>query len=139
MDDMAKDPAEQQRTEHGTAFVEAARQRIERERQTAIDRLRELGVSAEADEHAPRAAADVTLDKGDEAQASERNDMNVMARQRLAERVNRLTAALERIAQGQYGRCAICGGPIEAARLAALPEAGTCLACQERREHDAAA
>ena len=38
------------------------------------------------------------------------------------------------MAAGTYGRCAVCGGPIEELRLAALPEAETCLRCQERRE-----
>jgi RNA polymerase-binding transcription factor DksA len=133
---MAKDPADRQRTD---ASVEAARQRLHSERQAAIERLRELGVSAEMDENAPRGATNVILDEGDESQASERNDMRFMTRQRLAGRINRLTTALERIAQGQYGRCAICGNPIEAARLAALPEADTCLRCQEQQERGAAA
>jgi RNA polymerase-binding transcription factor DksA len=149
-DRMTKDPAEQQRTDatrigeagsgqpHDAAFLTAARQRVERERQAAIDRFRDLGVSPEADETAPRAGTAAVLDEGDEAQASERRDMSFMTRQRLAERINRLSAALERIAQGQYGRCAVCGGAIEPARLAALPETDTCVKCQARRERGAA-
>jgi RNA polymerase-binding transcription factor DksA len=123
---------------HDAAFLTDARQRVERERQAAIDRFRELGVSPEIDETAPRAGTAAVLDEGDEAQASERRDMTFMTRQRLAERINRLSAALERIAQGQYGRCAVCGGAIEPARLAALPETDTCVVCQERRERGAA-
>jgi RNA polymerase-binding transcription factor DksA len=113
---------------------ESARQRLERDRQAAIERLRHLGVAGESDEAAPGAGPEPVLDEGDEAQISERNDMAFMTRERLAERINRLTAALERVAQGQYGRCVDCGGAIERPRLAALPESETCLACQQRRE-----
>jgi DnaK suppressor protein len=120
--------------EDGGEALSAARARIGRERQAAIDQLRELGVSSQTDETAPPAGTDAVLDKGDQAQASEQNDMAFMTRQRLAERINQLTAALERVSRGHYGRCADCGQPIEPSRLAALPETETCLACQERRE-----
>ena len=62
-----------------------------------------------------------------------------MTRERLAARINQLTAAPERVAHGQYGRCADCGGAIERTRLAPMPEADPCLSCQERREAGAAA
>jgi RNA polymerase-binding transcription factor DksA len=41
----------------------------------------------------------------------------------------RVQRALDRIERGTYGRCASCGGPIEPARLAALPEAERCALC----------
>jgi RNA polymerase-binding transcription factor DksA len=37
--------------------------------------------------------------------------------------------ALGRIAQGSYGRCLACGGPIGLQRLRAVPEARYCLGC----------
>lgn len=42
--------------------------------------------------------------------------------------------ALSRAAQGQYGRCEICGREIEPGRLSALPWATTCIRCQQREE-----
>ena len=48
-------------------------------------------------------------DEGDQALASEQTDMALMTRERLAERIERLTAALERVSQGQYGHCSVCG------------------------------
>src|SRR5688500_10224850 len=119
---MAKKSDEPQKSDGDV--LAAARARLERERQAAIDRLRELGVSTGTDETAPRGAHAV-LDEGDQAQASERTDMAFMTRERLAERINQLTAALERISRGQYGRCADCGKPIEPSRVAALPETET--------------
>lgn len=40
-----------------------------------------------------------------------------------------LDRALERLESGRYGRCEGCGGQIGADRLAALPEALTCIDC----------
>lgn len=120
-----------------TARLAAARERIESERQAAIEQLRTLGISPDLADTTSRPGTDVVLDEGDAAQASERQDMNFMTRQRLAERINRLTAALERIQQGRYGICSVCGGAIEPGRLAAIPDSDVCLQCQERRERGA--
>lgn len=60
-----------------------------------------------------------------------------MTRERLADRINRLTAALERVVEGTYGRCEGCGRDIERPRLEALPEASRCLECQARSERAA--
>jgi RNA polymerase-binding transcription factor DksA len=43
-------------------------------------------------------------------------------------------AALRRLADGSYGRCADCGEPIGAQRMLAQPAALRCLACQARQE-----
>jgi DnaK suppressor protein len=40
-----------------------------------------------------------------------------------------IEAALERLASGHYGVCAVCSGRIPAARLQAVPYAVTCTAC----------
>ncbi|MFN7174962.1 MAG: TraR/DksA family transcriptional regulator [Thermaurantiacus tibetensis] len=37
--------------------------------------------------------------------------------------------SLARIADGSYGTCVVCGGPISEARLKALPTAVTCIDC----------
>lgn len=65
------------------------------------------------------------LEEGDAAQASERHDMRLASRERIVRRINQLTMALERLADGDYGRCEVCGGDIEPQRLAALPEAAS--------------
>jgi RNA polymerase-binding transcription factor DksA len=49
----------------------------------------------------------------------------VTERQALAE----IEAALDRIANGQYGRCEQCRGPISAALLARQPQARYCTTC----------
>jgi len=40
--------------------------------------------------------------------------------------------ALERIANGAYGRCANCGEEIDERRLEALPETDVCLKCHKK-------
>jgi DnaK suppressor protein len=110
------------------------RRRIERERDEAIGQLRDLGISPAAPAAAAHGTADHPRDEGDKAQASERQDLSFMTRERLAERINRLSIALERIVQGTYGECEACGRDIERPRLEAIPEAVRCLACQERSE-----
>jgi len=47
------------------------------------------------------------------------------AQQRLAD----VDAALARAAVGGYGTCETCGGPIGAERLAARPQARSCIGC----------
>ena len=40
-----------------------------------------------------------------------------------------LDRALARVAEGTYGVCSVCGGPIAPERLEARPAATTCIAC----------
>lgn len=42
--------------------------------------------------------------------------------------------ALKRVADGTYGKCIVCGKPIEAARLKAIPWTPYCLEDQEKRD-----
>src|SRR5512141_1228845 len=51
--------------------------------------------------------------------------LSATVRRELAE----IDAALARIAEGRYGRCQSCGGPMGLQRLRALPEARYCVSC----------
>jgi RNA polymerase-binding transcription factor DksA len=108
---MAKDPQAE------------VRQRLERERTAAIDQIRVMRPAPATAEPA-------------RAHARERQDLESVTRERerLARRIDRLTAALERVDRGTYGTCEVCHQAIEPQRLAALPEAETCRRCQERVE-----
>jgi DnaK suppressor protein len=48
--------------------------------------------------------------------------------------LRKVEAALERIATGDFGICAACGGAIGLKRLQALPWANNCIECQEQSE-----
>ena len=41
----------------------------------------------------------------------------------------RVGRALEKLREGSYGRCDLCGGPISTARLRAAPESVRCIDC----------
>lgn len=116
---------------------ERTRQRLLRDREAAMVELARLGVGLEREDRV--GPGESPFEEGDVAQASEQRDMSFLQRERIAERINRLTRALERLADGTYGACEECGGQIEPARLAALPEVALCHDCQERRERGRAA
>src|SRR5271163_4825647 len=46
----------------------------------------------------------------------------------LREALDEVEAALARLAEGTYGNCEVCGKPIGAARLEAMPAARLCIA-----------
>jgi DnaK suppressor protein len=48
--------------------------------------------------------------------------------------VQGIETALQRLKAGEFGRCSECRCRISDARLRALPFAGRCVACQERRD-----
>jgi len=79
-------------------------------------------------------------EQSDESELAERSQQERSMRllDRLDERgrrgVEAATMALDRIADGTYGRCVDCGEEIPTARLEALPEAERCVACAEEAE-----
>jgi RNA polymerase-binding transcription factor len=54
-----------------------------------------------------------------------------------AETLQRVAAALSRLEEGHYGRCAECEGEIPEARLKAMPFAIRCLECESAKEEAA--
>jgi RNA polymerase-binding transcription factor DksA len=54
----------------------------------------------------------------------------------LVQRVAEIDAALQRIHDGTYGRCEVCGMPIERERLRVIPTARMRVACQQRHEQE---
>ena len=70
----------------------------------------------------------------DIAQSVEHQELARLTATRLAERARRLHNALTRMAAGEYGVCSECGAAIPPRRLVAIPDATTCVACQERLE-----
>ncbi len=78
-----------------------------------------------------------TLDPDWEEQATVRQNDEVLDELAEAERLQAraIRAALQRMADGSYGRCVSCGELIAPRRLAALPYATQCIACVTRAEH----
>jgi DnaK suppressor protein len=72
---------------------------------------------------------EISADTGDPGEAHNRAAMTAATRHSLEQ----ITDALQRIAEGNYGRCEKCGHPIPAERLEALPHARFCVPCQQKQ------
>ena len=111
------------------------RKRLETDLREAVSRLRQVGGSAALEELLGASGHSWAFaDEVDEIQANERREIGFATRELLVERVNRITAALDRLNDGEYGTCVECGEKIAAARLRALPEVQTCVRCQDMIE-----
>jgi RNA polymerase-binding transcription factor DksA len=111
------------------------RKRLEQELRTAVGRLRHMAGAAALEELlGPTGEHWSYADEVDEIQANERREIGFATRELLVERVNALSAALDRLNDGEYGTCVECGEDIAPARLQALPEVQTCVRCQDRLE-----
>ncbi len=92
-------------------------QRIAIQRGGQVSRV---DMAAEHDVRASDARAQATTEINEEFAMNEHETAELAA----------IDAALERIAQGQYGECQDCGVTIPEARLHAYPMALRCLNCQ---------
>jgi DnaK suppressor protein len=109
------------------------RTRLDQDLKAAVSRLRQLGGAAQAAERSGTTCP--FADEVDWIQASESREIGFATRELVLERVNRLSAALDRMNGGEYGTCVDCDEPISLARLDAMPEVQTCVRCQDRLEH----
>jgi RNA polymerase-binding transcription factor len=111
------------------------RTRLDQDLKAAVSRLRQLGAAAAVEER-PATIGDTCpfADAVDGIQAGESREIGFATRELVLERVNRLSAALDRMNAGEYGTCVECDAPISLARLAAMPEAQTCVRCQDGLE-----
>ncbi len=66
-------------------------------------------------------------DWSDQAALHENDDTIYTLRQEAQEQLQHVNAALQRLADGQYGICTSCGMEIEAKRLEAIPYATQCM------------
>lgn len=77
--------------------------------------------------------SDVSDIADDGSRASEHEQEDLLLGN-LRRQLDQLEAALERLQQGKYGVCDVCGQRISAGRLKALPAATTCVSCQQAQE-----
>jgi DnaK suppressor protein len=77
------------------------------------------------------------LDAVESAEADIQEDIEFALVQMKSETLNKITDALTRLEQGDYGNCVDCGEEIAEKRLRALPFAVRCKDCEEARENSA--
>jgi len=120
------------------AGADDVRLQLERKLNDTADRLRQIDLVS-PDGAQSSLGRQSGCDVLDEAEANATREALFASRERLLARIKRLRAALARLETGGYGQCVECGAAIGGARLCALPEATTCVACQERHELTVAA
>ena len=74
------------------------------------------------------------LDAAESSEADIQDDIEFALIQMKSETLNKITDALARLEQGDYGNCFDCGEEIAEKRLRALPFAVRCKDCEEARE-----
>jgi DnaK suppressor protein len=79
-------------------------------------------------------AIETSADELDRIQNAQERDFAMGVIDRDAVRLREIRAALERIDSGSFGICLNCEEEIGAKRLAAVPWAALCIACQEVAE-----
>jgi RNA polymerase-binding transcription factor DksA len=85
---------------------------------------REAGGERSAVAQHPADSADVTVQRG----------VDYTIKGIVADEVSQVQQALQRQAEGRYGRCDDCGETIDPERLAVRPQATLCITCQRRQE-----
>jgi RNA polymerase-binding transcription factor len=73
-------------------------------------------------------------DTDDDAAAEAARSMDIAQLSHTTAELAEIDAALARVANGSYGWCIDCGGPIGRPRLLVHPMAVRCAPCQSRRE-----
>ena len=74
------------------------------------------------------------LDQGESSEFDIQDAIGFALIQMKAETLDKIDAALQRLAEGTYGDCVECGAEIAGPRLRALPFAVRCRDCEEARE-----
>lgn len=112
--------------------IEPLEQALRHRRDELLKEVRDVTVR-EGDEPFRKLAGEVA-DSGDESVAATLIDTDHAAIGRDLGEIRSIERALERIAQGTYGRCIECGDQIPAERLHANPSAERCFPCQDHFE-----
>jgi RNA polymerase-binding transcription factor DksA len=101
---------------------------LRRELDVVHERLGRLGPDG------PAGDKGLAGDLVEDSQTVEAQAGGELAYGRLARRARTIQKALTQLEDGRYGRCEECAGAIPVARLRAMPDATTCLRCQEAKE-----
>jgi RNA polymerase-binding protein DksA len=106
--------------------LEEQRERLQQDLETARETAPSTVTTADEPSYSNHLA--------DEGTTTYQQEANLALERHLQRELAGVEAALERIANGSYGRCENCGGEIGLERLEALPTATLCIDCKSRRE-----
>lgn len=107
----------------------------ERERLTiSVERLHDDNATSIEDELGELSAGGVDNHMADTASATYERELDAGFEESAQHTLEEIEAALQRIDAGTYGVCEVCGKPIGAERLAAIPWARLCIDDKRRAE-----
>lgn len=112
--------------------LQALKSALQQRRAGLLDSIREQLLDTERQSYAELAGT--VHDLEDESVASLLEDLGHSQIDRHVEEVRDIDAALQRLAEGNYGYCVDCGREIEHERLFVQPTARRCLDDQKKRE-----
>lgn len=104
--------------------VAEVRARLQAERATVLQELEQLISRLET-------KGDYELGEGDPM--IYQWELNLALRDRAQQHLAEIDEALQQLDMGIYGRCEVCGRPIEPERLAVLSHTTVCSQCAQRR------
>lgn len=111
------------------------RSRLESERKRLAEELEQLKTTVRpADE---RREGSPFGKREEEAAESFELERRLTLEKRTKEQLAEVERALQKFEDGSYGLCDNCGGPINPARLEALPQASLCVKCKALQTKDA--
>ncbi|MEK7144236.1 MAG: TraR/DksA C4-type zinc finger protein [Patescibacteria group bacterium] len=111
------------KTEHFRKKLEAEKVRLESEMGT----VGRKNPAVPGDWEAIPSETSTEADLADQADVVMNRDSNIAILADLEARYDTILEALSRIEEGKYGKCEVCHGKIEEARLEADPSATTCI------------
>ena len=107
----------------------------ERFKQRLLDKERELvDEIARLENEARDSGKEEVRDSTDDATLSQGTSEALQEETLASQTLTQVQEALQRIEDGTYGKCVVCGRQIPAARLEALPWAAFCLEDQEKQD-----
>ena len=108
---------------------------IEHLKQRLIEKQRELVADTARLEAEARASGEAEVrDYSDDAVTSEETSESIEEDRLASDTVTQVRDALRRVDAGTYGKCSVCGRPIDQARLEAVPWARYCREDQEKQD-----
>lgn len=103
---------------------------LERARRQVIRRAESVGSSVNPADERDTEDADIIVH-------IQTREHELWAKDELQKRLCEIDHALQRIAEGTYGVCEVCGAEIEPERLAILPETTMCVRCRAQADRRA--
>ncbi|MFN8485902.1 MAG: TraR/DksA C4-type zinc finger protein [Anaerolineae bacterium] len=116
---MQQSPLTPDQMQHFRDLLLAEKRQIEAELRRRVEEFEQLTDNSDKAGHFG--------DQGDEATDIFEQEKNMALRDGMERQIAKINHALDRLNQGTYGLCEVCGKPIDPERLDAFPSATTCI------------